>query len=80
MSKKVSMSWEKLAAMDDNGMALYGTPGAQEPYWASRPSFMYDECLATVHDFQVDGIEYSREDVGSEEIYTAQIEMPASRR
>ena len=56
------MTWENLAAMDDNGMAMYLTPGSDRPYWASQPSFSNDRCVATVHDFSSYGCEYQRED------------------
>lgn len=47
----IRMTGERLAAMSDNEMAVYCTPGASEIYWVSRPSFMYDKCVATVEDF-----------------------------
>jgi hypothetical protein len=47
----IRITRERLAAMDDNEMVVYGTPNTWEPYWASRPSFMYDKCLATPRDF-----------------------------
>jgi len=77
MPKKivVSKSWNDLAAMDDNGMALYATPGDDHPYWASQPSFMYDECVAIPRDFKVYyGEAFSREDE-CDEVFTAQIKL-----
>lgn len=80
MSNKitVTMSWGRLAAMDDNGMALYATPGAAQPYWASQPSFMYDECAATVHDFKTEyGEKYERdpESFEEDENFSAKVEL-----
>lgn len=31
---------------------LWGTPGSSSPYWARNASFMYDEVVASIHDFQ----------------------------
>ena len=75
MSKvTVTKTWEELAAMDDNGMGLYATPGADRPYWASQPSFMYDECVASVYDFEWQGISYSREDE-CDEVFSIEVEL-----
>jgi hypothetical protein len=46
----LTITGERLMAMYDNEMKVYGTPNSYEPYWASHPSFMYDVCLATVDD------------------------------
>lgn len=51
MEATITMTAERLAAMRDNGMAMYWTPGAQAPYWNSQPSFMNDKVVATVQDF-----------------------------
>jgi hypothetical protein len=78
----IEMTWERLAAMHDNGQSLYATPGAARPYWASNANFTYDECVATVWDFATrDGIEYSRDPDGWEgdEILVAEVELLAPR-
>jgi len=82
MTKKITitMTWERLAGMDDNGMALYATPGANEPYWNSQPSFMYDECVARPSDFESYGIGYSRDDEGCEDIFSVEVELPEPRQ
>jgi hypothetical protein len=61
---EVKMTWERLAAMVDNGQELYQTPGRDEPYWNSNPSFVNDVQVGTAWDFEsVDtGCEFSRED------------------
>lgn len=41
----------ELRAMQDNGMALYWTPGADEPYWAARANFTHDVCVAVPTDW-----------------------------
>ena len=47
----ITIAGERLAAMSDNDMSLYVTPGAEErPYWASRPSYQDDYSVATVQD------------------------------
>jgi len=50
MSKaNITITGERLAAMYDNDMGVYITPGAEErPYWASQPSFRDDYCTANV--------------------------------
>lgn len=64
-----TMTWERLAAMDDNGNSLYVTPNTdgtiseRNLYWASRPNFTYDYSVASVSDFRTaEDIEYSREE------------------
>lgn len=79
----VEMTWERLAAMDDNGNKLWATPGAQTPYWNWQANFIYDEVVATVHDFRTDeGEQYEREEDSFEEdqIFSVEIEMPEPRR
>lgn len=41
----------ELQAMEQNDMGLWWTPGAQEPYWASRPRFAQDVAVAAPRDF-----------------------------
>ncbi len=48
---EISATEAELQAMRDNGMALYWTPGAAEPYWASQPQFALDTPVATPEDF-----------------------------
>ena len=76
---KIKMTWENLAAMDDNGMALYATPGAAKPYWNSQPSFMYDECVARPSDFESCGISYYRE-YECEDVFSVEVELPEPRQ
>jgi hypothetical protein len=47
----VTETLNDLARADSNGLRLWATPGASEPYWASNASFMYDKVVATVRDF-----------------------------
>jgi hypothetical protein len=47
----ITITRERLGAMDDNAMKVYGTPNTWETYWAPRPNWQNDRCLATVHDF-----------------------------
>jgi len=51
MKATITMTAERLAAMRDNGMALYWTPGGSYPYWDSQASFANDRCVAVVQDF-----------------------------
>jgi hypothetical protein len=79
----VTMTWERLAAMDDNGNRLYATPGAIAPYWGSSPSFTYDEQVATVYDFRTDyGAEYERDQEAFEsgESFSVEVELPGPRQ
>lgn len=47
----IKISGERLAAMYDNDMGLYVTPGAEDaPYWASSPNFMYDYSVASAEE------------------------------
>jgi hypothetical protein len=48
---EVKMTWERLAAMVDNGQELYKVPSGG-PYWAARPSFHGDVRVGTAEDFQ----------------------------
>lgn len=88
MSKKVTveMTWERLAAMDDNGNRLWATPGASAPYWNWEPSYTYDECVGAVHKF-VDqyGMQYDREDTWDDDsepddrVFILEIKIPDSQ-
>jgi hypothetical protein len=73
----VTMTWEQLAAMEDNGLALYATPGAAKPYWAAQPSFKDDTRLATAGDFEYCGIPYCREDE-CDEVFSVEVELSAA--
>lgn len=44
---EMHITGERLMAMLDNGMDVYATPGSSEAYWASQPSFAYDQCVLT---------------------------------
>lgn len=47
----ITITGERLAAMYDNDMGLYVTPGAEgRPYWASRPSWQDDYGIASAQD------------------------------
>lgn len=49
MATTIQITGERLAAMYDNEMGVYVTPGAEEhPYWDSRPNFMYDYSIGSV--------------------------------
>lgn len=75
MAVTIEMTAERLRAMDDNGMSLYATPGAQEPYWNHTASFMHDQCIATVTDF-LDEVGYDDlEGVEDDEIFSLDVEM-----
>jgi hypothetical protein len=75
----VEITAERLRAMDDNSMTLYATPGDTQPYWASRPNFMYDECVATVQDF-LDDVGYDDLDgVDDAEIFTLDVTLLPTR-
>lgn len=78
----VSKTWEDLAALNDGGLALYGTPGAAQPYWSNRPNFMYDEQLATVYDFQTaEGMEFERDPEAFEpqQVFSVEVELIPAR-
>lgn len=72
------MTAERLRAMQDNGMALYWTPGDEKPYWGSesRPSFKYDVQVASPLDFVeaegFDGLEGFEDD----DAFTLEVEEP----
>ena len=53
MSKeiKVTENLSDLHNYDHLDMGLWLTPGSGRPYWSNNASFMYDECVATPHDF-----------------------------
>jgi hypothetical protein len=82
----VRYTLEELSRADSNGLKLYGTPGAERPYWSATPSFMYDEVVATVGDFAEaaglddfgfetgDGQQYL--DANGNETFSLEIEMP----
>ena len=46
----IEITGERLAAMADNEMGVYVTPGSNTPYWASSPSFTYDVALGSAQD------------------------------
>ncbi len=47
----ITITGERLAAMYDNDMGVYVTPGAENrPYWASGPQFRDDYGVASVQD------------------------------
>jgi hypothetical protein len=71
----VQMTGERLAAMSDNDMAVYHTPGASNVYWASGPSFMYDTCVATVKDFLTEAGYDELDESLSDEIFDLDIEI-----
>lgn len=79
----IRITGERLQAMYDNDMSVYATPGAHEVYWASRPNFMYDECIASVNDLldQIEpGIEYTRDDLNPDETYEFEVPLVATRQ
>jgi len=49
--EKIEFMMSHLDNMNGMDLALYWTPGAAKPYWASQPSFTYDVCVATPQDF-----------------------------
>jgi len=55
------MTWERLAAMVDNGHRLCYTPDATELYWGSRPNFRDDYRVGSPEDFTDAGFEFCRE-------------------
>jgi len=55
------MTWERLAAMVDNGHSLYYTPGDTAGYWGSRPNFRDDYRVGSPEDFTDAGFEFCRE-------------------
>ena len=79
--EKIEFMMSHLDNMNGMDLALYWTPGAAKPYWASQPSFTYDVCVATPQDFLeaagydcfVDDHDYS----GCDEMLTLEIEPPA---
>jgi hypothetical protein len=47
----IAITGKRLAAMYDNDMSLYVTPGAEDhPYWASRPNFRDDYGIASAQE------------------------------
>ena len=56
-----TMTWERLAAMVDNGNSLYYTPGDTAGYWGSRPNFRDDYRVGSPEDFTDAGFEFCRE-------------------
>lgn len=48
---RIMATERELRAMEDDGLGLWWTPGADEPYWAARPSFSYDVAVAGPRDF-----------------------------
>lgn len=78
----ITITGERLKAMYDNDMAVFATPGASQPYWASRPSFMFDECVATVEDLwkQAESdYDFDRDDIEDETTYTFEVELVEAR-
>ena len=79
----VRITGERLAAMDDNDMAVYCTPGASQPYWSSRPNFMYDMCVATPEDFYKEyGIDRSDLNKGGfyeDELFDLDVELASAQ-
>lgn len=76
----VRMTGERLAAMSNNDMSLYCTPGAGEVYWASRPSFAYDECVATAEDFLNEAGYDELDDSLMDEIFELDVTLVEARR
>lgn len=75
----VRMTGERLAAMSDNDMAVYCTPGANEVYWSNRPNFVYDVCVAMVEDFLVE-VGYDELDESlMDEIFDLDVELVEAR-
>jgi hypothetical protein len=75
----VRMTGERLAAMDDNDMAIYCTPGASDVYWSNRPNFMYDKCVGTVRDF-LDAVGYDELDESDmDEIFDLDVALVEAR-
>jgi hypothetical protein len=57
----MSITGERLAAMYDNDMSIFVTPGVEEhPYWSSGPQFVYDYGVASVQEI----IDQLSEDAG----------------
>lgn len=85
----VKYTLDELSRADSNGLNLYGTPGASNPYWASHPSFMYDEVVASVSDFAqaagFDDFGFETEDgqqyleANRDEAFSLEITMPEPR-
>ena len=48
---QVTVTNEQLCTYEYNHLALYWTPGASHPYWASSANFLHDVCVATPRDF-----------------------------
>lgn len=75
----IEITGERLKAMDDNEMKVYATPGSSQPYWASRASFTYDECVARPQDF-LDEAGYDELDASLfEEIFTLDVQLVEAR-
>lgn len=70
----MQITGERLAAMDDNGMSVYCTPGGK-PYWASQPIFMYDICVATPRDFLESNGYDELDDSILEETFSLEVEL-----
>jgi hypothetical protein len=80
---QVAITVNELAAMIDQGMSLYWTPGADRPYWAPHPAFQYDRLVAAPEDFlKASGTSWTRKDLAAlpaETVLALAIEPPASR-
>lgn len=75
----IQITGERLAAMSDNDMSLYCTPGSSQPYWSSHPSFMYDKVIATPQDF-LEAAGYDELDNSlDEEIFDLDVELIEER-
>ncbi len=75
----VQMTGERLAAMRDNDMAIYATPGSSAVYWASEANYMYDTCVGTVQDF-LDAVGYDElGECDMEEIFDLDVELVEAR-
>ena len=83
MKKTVAYTMENLDNYDGMGLALYWTPGASDPYWASQPSFMYDKAVATPQDFlEAAGYDCFVEDhdySGCNDMLSLEIERPEAQ-
>lgn len=85
----VTETLNDLARYDSNGLRLWATPGASEPYWSNNASFMYDEVVATVSDFAeaagYDKFGFEDDDmqefleVEGDSKYSIEVEMPEAR-
>jgi hypothetical protein len=76
MEQQITMTAERLAAMEDNDMALYWTPGSEAPYWASQPNFMYDVAVATALDFIAEEGYDDFDGLDDDETFTLTVKRP----